>query len=112
MIKRAFPFELNGGAPVVLTHLTYYFRSSSILHPSIGYLSPILEPPVQERSDLDEYMDIGEKLLRSALRRNVETVSALNSSPGRNEYLIWLHSEVDRRNRIALFYKEFHDLDA
>ncbi|CAH3183653.1 unnamed protein product [Porites evermanni] len=35
-------------------------RSSSILHPSIGYLSPILEPPVQEPSDLDEYMDIGD----------------------------------------------------
>lgn len=35
-----------------------------------------------------------------------------NSSPGRNENVIWLHSEVDRRNRIALFDKAFHDLKA
>ena len=62
MIKRAFPFGLNGAATTSqLTYLASYFRSSSILHPSIGYLSPILEPPVQEPSDLDEYMDIGEK---------------------------------------------------
>ena len=62
MIKRAFPIGLNGAPKTSqLTDLTSYSRSSSILHPSIGYLSPILEPPVQEPSDLDEYMDIGEK---------------------------------------------------